>query len=241
MTRPASDRTSRLAMSGTAVHRDRIRFDYWSDPLCIWACVGQKRLDDLMVDRAGVLKAWHRVVIVFDSVPWRFEKGPWKDDGPRGRVEATRNIAMRFGREDIDGSIWMRDPPASSWGPGAAVRAAYLAEEQGAAERLTGVTYERTLRERMFVDNLNIARREVQLETAEASGIAPAILEQRLQDGSAMAALAEDQRLKQSLGIQGSPTYVFDNGRAILYGNFPLGILHATVDELVRSELVSYS
>ena len=72
------------------------------------------------------------------------------------------------------------------------------------------------------------------LEAAEALELPRADLEQRLDDGTALAALWEDHNERESLKIQGSPTYLFDGGRARLYGGFGYGILHATVDQLVH-------
>lgn len=46
--------------------------------------------------------------------------------------------------------------------------------------------------------------------------------------------LWEDYQEKERLKLQGSPTYVFDHGRAMLYGNFTYGVLHATVEEFLR-------
>ena len=74
----------------------------------------------------------------------------------------------------------------------------------------------------------------MQLEVAEELGLPRGAIESRLDDGSALAAVCEDQAEKERLHIQGSPTYVFDGGRAMLYGNFDFGILHSTVEELVR-------
>ena len=97
-----------------------------------------------------------------------------------------------------------------------------------------GPTYQNALRERFFVDEANTALREVQLEVAEALGLAREPIERRLDDGSALAAVCEDYAEKERLRLQGSPTYVFDGGRAMLYGNFEYGVLRATVDELLR-------
>ena len=58
--------------------------------------------------------------------------------------------------------------------------------------------------------------------------------ERRLDDGSALAAVCEDHAEKERLRLQGSPTYVFDGGRAVLYGNFDYAILQSTIEELVR-------
>lgn len=209
----------------------RLKFSYWSDPLCIWALVAQQKLDRLLTDLGGQVLVDYRVVPVFGSVPWRFARGPWAQDGVDGRVRATKRIAEESGRTDVSGECWRRAMPASSWAPAAAIKAVFALEEEGDA---VGPSYQRALRERFFVGEANIALRRVQLEVAEALALPRAPIEQRLDDGSALAAVWEDHAEKERLRIQGSPTYVFDGGRAMLYGNFDDGILRGTVDALVR-------
>jgi predicted DsbA family dithiol-disulfide isomerase len=212
----------------------RLSFSNWSDPLCIWAFVAQDKLERLIGERGGSLHVDYRVVPVFGSVPWRFSSGPWASEGLPGRVRATREIAHKHGHGEVDGECWMRDPPASSWSPGAAIKAVCALERQGEIAEGKGGRYQAQLRRRFFVDNVNVARRVVQLELAEELSIPTAAIERSLDDGSALAALWEDHWDKERLKVQGSPTYVFDNGRAMLYGNFSYGMLHATVEELLR-------
>lgn len=113
-----------------------------------------------------------------------------------------------------------------------AIKAAFAGDEERSEE--VGPAYQRALRERFFVGEANIALRSVQLEVAEELGLPRAPMERHLDDGSALAAVCEDHAEKERLRIQGSPTYVFDGGRAMLYGNFDYGILRSTVEELVR-------
>ena len=122
--------------------------------------------------------------------------------------------------------------PSSSWAPAAAIKAVFALED-GRGEEV-GPSYQRALRERFFVGESNIALRSVQLEVAEELGLPREALERRLDDGSALAAVCEDHAEKERLRLQGSPTYVFDGGRAMLYGNFGYGILRSTIEELVR-------
>jgi predicted DsbA family dithiol-disulfide isomerase len=107
-------------------------------------------------------------------------------------------------------------------------------ELEGLTEAGSGAAYQYRLRQRFFVDNDNVAKKSVQLEVAEELGFPVDAVASRLDDGTALSALWEDHLEKERLMIQGSPTYVFDGGRAKLYGNFAYGILHATVEELVR-------
>ncbi|MBS2017383.1 MAG: DsbA family protein [Deltaproteobacteria bacterium] len=210
----------------------RLRFSYWSDPLCIWALVAQQKLDRVLGEIADRVHVDYRIVPVFGSVPWRFSQGPWAKEGVEGRIAATRRIAEQAGRSDVSGECWRRAAPATSWGPAAAIKAVFSLED-GVGEA-AGPTYQRLLRERFFVHEQNTALRRVQLELAEEMKLPIASIEARLDDGSALALVCEDHAEKERLRIQGSPTYVFDGGRAMLYGNFDYGILHGTVDELLR-------
>lgn len=207
----------------------RLKFSYWSDPLCIWALVAQSKLDRVLAELGQHIVVDYRIVPVFGSVAERFRSGAWAKDGVDGRVLATREIAAQHGkRADVSGACW-RMMPASSWSPAAAVKAVFAT-----AGAEVGPTYLRMLRERFFVNEENIALRSVQLALAETLGLPRAPIEQRLDDGTALAAVYEDHAERERLRIQGSPTYVFDGGRAMLYGNFDYGILHSTVMELVR-------
>lgn len=208
----------------------KLKFGYWSDPLCIWAFVAQQKLDRVLAELGEHVVVDYRVVPVFGSVPWRFERGPWAKDGIDGRVLATRKIAEQGGRSDVAGECWRRAMPASSWAPAMAIKAVFALEDGAAA----GPVYQRALRERFFVREANIALRTVQLEVAEELALPRAPIERRLDDGTALAAVYEDHAERERLHIQGSPTYVFDGGRAMLYGNFDYAILRSTVEELVR-------
>ncbi|MFO0734598.1 MAG: DsbA family protein [Labilithrix sp.] len=208
----------------------KLKFGYWSDPLCIWAFVAQSKLDRVLAELGEHVVVDYRVVPVFGSVPWRFERGPWAKDGVDGRVLATRKIAEQGGRSDVTGECWRRAMPASSWAPAMAIKAVFALEDGAAA----GPAYQRALRERFFVCEANIALRAVQLEVAEELALPRAPIERRLDDGTALAAVYEDHAERERLHIQGSPTYVFDGGRAMLYGNFDYAILRSTVEELVR-------
>jgi len=122
--------------------------------------------------------------------------------------------------------------PASSWAPACAIKAVFRLQD-GRGEQ-AGPAYQQALRERFFVKEANIALRAVQLQVAEEMGLSRAAIEAQLDDGSALASVFEDFAEKERLHLQGSPTYVFDGGRAMLYGNFGDDILKSTVEALVR-------
>lgn len=206
-----------------------LSFEYWSDPLCIWAFVAQPKLDALLRDHGEGLAVDYRVVPVFGSIPWRFREGSWAKAGPEGRRDATARIAQEFGFSGVTGAAWTLHAPATSWAPGIAIKAVCAMEKDGLAPVGAGARYLASLRAAFFEHDRNTALRSEQLAVAEALELDRGPLEQRLDDGSALAALWEDDREREAKRIQGSPTYVFDGGRARLYGNFDEQVLRATV------------
>ena len=211
---------------------DRISLGYWSDPFCIWAYVAQPKLDRILDDHDHQLDVAYHIVPVFGSMPARFRDGSWATKGPAGRAEACQRIAREQRGVEITGEVWLRDPPASSWAAGAAAKAVCALEADGHAPAGSGGAFLRGLRDGFFEDNRNTARRSEQLALAESLGIPRAPLEAALDDGSALAMLWEDHAERERLKLKGSPSYVFDGGRAQLYGNFNYAILEATINEL---------
>lgn len=210
----------------------RIHFSYWSDPLCVWAFVAQPRLERLLDEFGPLLHVEYRVVPVFGSLPWRFGEGPWAEEGPEGRARKTREICACHGIADITGAVWTDDTPASSWSPGMAIKAAFILEESGQAEPGAGAGFQARVRQAFFRENRNVSRRSVQLEVAASCGLALPKMERLLDDGTALARLWEDHHLQERSFVRGSPTYVFDDGREILYGNVAIEIVRATITEL---------
>ncbi len=213
----------------------RVALEHWSDPLCVWAFVAQPKLDCLLASEHGPhLDVRYHVVPVFGSVRHRFEQGAWASGGVEARVEATRRIAAEHGFPEVTGEVWRTAMPSSSWSPGAAVKAVGLGEALGEVAQGAGVRYQVALRRAFFLENRDVSRRRVQLEVAEDSGVPTGLVETLLDDGRAVAALWEDHERRVQLGIQGSPTWVFDGGRAMFYGNFAYDVLRAAVAEMVR-------
>lgn len=211
-----------------------LHLGYWSDPFCIWAYAAQPRLERILKEHGDQLDVGYHIVPVFGSIPERFREGSWAAKGPSGRAEACRCIAREHRSVEITGEVWLSDPPSSSWAAGAAAKAVCELEARGEVPPGTGGRYIQTLRDRFFEDNRNTARRSEQLAIAEELEIPSAALRALLDDGTGLALLWEDHSERERLRLQGSPTYVFDGGRAQLYGNFNDAILTATVDGLTK-------
>lgn len=212
---------------------EKLSFGYWSDPLCIWAYVAQPKLDRVLQRHGHHVAVDYHIVPVFGDVMERFTSGAWAKAGPEGRIHTTREIAHRFGFHEVDGSAWRDACPASSWAPSVAAKGIGILCQAGDAPESALPSYLHALRTAFFVENRNIALRDEQLRVAEQIGVQASALEKLLDNGRALAALCGDHQMKDKLRIQGSPSYVFDGGRAILYGNVSEGVVMATVEEFL--------
>ena len=213
----------------------RVELTYWSDPRCVWAFVAHEKLVKLRQEFGQSVQVQHRIVPVFGSITQRLRDGVWAKAGVEGRVASMQRICKEHAGLDVSCEVWRRDPPASSWAPSAAVKGVQALVARGEIPDGMDAEYLWRMRRWFFEDNRNVVRRAVQLELAESLDIPTAPLEETLDDGSAFAALWEDHEERERLKLRGSPTYVFAEGRAQLYGNFPYGLLHAAVEEMMSS------
>jgi predicted DsbA family dithiol-disulfide isomerase len=91
------------------------------------------------------------------------------------------------------------------------------------------------LRRAFFEEGRDIARWAVQCDVALLTGVDPARIEALIHDGSAYAALASDYHEAETIGIQGSPSFVLNEGRQKLYGNVGFRVIDANIQELLRA------
>ena len=90
------------------------------------------------------------------------------------------------------------------------------------------------MRSAFFRDARDIARWEVQRQVAAEVDADIGAIKALILDGSAFAALASDYQDANSMGIQGSPTFVLNGGRQKLYGDVGYKIIEANIQELIR-------
>jgi predicted DsbA family dithiol-disulfide isomerase len=71
---------------------------------------------------------------------------------------------------------------------------------------------------------------------AEDMNLPVSKLEAAINDGSAMAALAADMELKEEKKLEGSPSFILNEGRQKLFGNVGYRIIEANVAELLENQ-----
>ena len=92
-----------------------------------------------------------------------------------------------------------------------------------------------TFRCGFFRDCRDIARWGVQCELAEALGVDINAIEKLIHEGHAFARLAADYQDADKMRIEGSPSFVLNEGRQKLYGDVGFRIIEANIQELLRA------
>jgi len=227
---------------------DRVQISYFSDTLCVWAYVAQIRLDEMESQFGSEIELEQHFIPIFGSTAHRIGVG-WEDRGGfPGYSEHVREICRGFPHVELSPDAWTTTIPTSSAVSHYLIKAVQLLEAGGeigsAAEE--GVTAGETsgrcasdelawrARRAFFRDGQDISDMDRLLALAEEMALPIGALEQKLRKGEAMAALCRDIELRDEYKVEGSPTYVLNQGRQKLYGNLGYRIIEANVQEILN-------
>lgn len=226
-------------MSGKAP----VAIAYFSDVLCVWAYVAQIRLDEIASRFGDEVDIEYRFLSVFGDSANKIARN-WADKGGyEGFNRHVREVAARYDHIEVHPNVWLTTRPASSDSAHLFIKAVQVAQRRAAGPD-TGRVGEAggacaqliwRLRCAFFRECRNISLRSVQREVAEQVGIALAPVEAEIESGAAFAALASDHQVRERLRLEGSPTYVLNQGRQKLYGNLGYRVIEANIRELLRA------
>ncbi len=212
-----------------------IDIEYFSDLLCIWAYIAQARVEEILANFGDQVRVHTRFCGVFGDTTFKIAEG-WKNrDGYAGFSRHVHEVGEQFGHVELHPGIWIRTRPASSIPAHLVLKAVQQAEssstsaEPGTVERLSWA-----LRLAFFRDARDIGRWPVLQAILKEQNIPAEPVIEELATGRAHAALTADERDKARFQVQGSPTFVLDNGRQKLYGNVGYRVLEANIRELIR-------
>lgn len=143
-------------------HADRVDIVYYTDPLCCWSWALEPHWRKLLSEygglisyrycMSGMIPDWGRYDDPLHAVNRPVQMGPvWME---------TKHLTGA----DIDDSIWVKDPPASSYPACVAVKAAGLQSQQ--AEDI----YLARIRRAVMTEGINVAKNEVLVALATQCG-----------------------------------------------------------------------
>lgn len=209
--------------------KEPLIIDYYTDILCVWAWISQRRVDELQKQLGDEIRLRHLYVDVFGDVPGKMS-GQWAArDGFDGFTEHVRESASAYEDAPLNQRIWSEVRPATSANAHLVLKAVEIAEGAAASEQLA-----LAVRRAFFMDAADIGKMSVLIELCDAKKLNMTNIQQSLDDGAAMALLMADYQGAKQQGIKGSPSYVIDNGRQTLYGNVGYRVLHANIEELLK-------
>ena len=216
-----------------------ITITYFSDVLCIWAYVAQARVDAIKRTFPGEVRLDYRFVSVFGDTQRKIGDG-WRDrDGFAGYARHVAGIARRFDHVTLAPAAWTVVQPASSLSPHLFLSAVFEWERTripAAAESEPRIfeSVMWALRRGFFEEGLDISHRDIQHGLAQPFGIDLAAVDAAIDDGSAFARLSADYQAAEKMRIEGSPTFVLNEGRQKLYGNVGFRVIEANIKEVLR-------
>lgn len=222
-----------------------LKIVHFSDVLCVWAYVGQASLLRLVEKFGDRIEVEEHFCSVFPDTHTKIEKA-WRDRGGFcGYADHVKTVANGFENVSIHDDVWSKVRPKSSASPHLFIKAIELIENDAIKatflDRLS-VRAARELRTAFFAQAQDISDWTVQRAISAKIGVDFDAVRQKIENGEAIAKLAADYELGQSLRVQGSPTYILSEGRHILFGNISYRILEANVSELLsekRDEIAS--
>jgi predicted DsbA family dithiol-disulfide isomerase len=208
---------------------------YFSDILCVWAHIAQLRVDELRRTFGDQVRFDRRFCNVFGDTASKMATTWAAKGGYEGFNTHLRHAAAQFPEVTLNPDIWLTVRPASSMPAHVFLKAVQLCQQpaQAGDDDLDRAT--RGLRKAFFEEARDISRRDTHCDVGEALGLDVGRIEARIHDGAAFAALADDLQQASALGIQGSPSFLLNDGRQKLYGNLGFRVIEANIREILRA------
>lgn len=211
---------------------------HYSDMLCIWAYVGEQALYCLNEDFGDRIIIETHYCSVFPDTQAKIQS-QWADRGGfSGYAAHVHEVAGQFDGITLHPDVWTKTRPSSSASPHLFLKAVALLEAETGRQTAPFQTRPsavaaRELRRAFFAEARDIANWAVQREICQEIGLGFDQILHKIETGAAIASLAADYEGARNQGIQGSPTYVLNEGRQRLFGNLGYGILQANIRELL--------
>ena len=202
---------------------------YYSDVLCVFAYASEIKVRTLVERRGAAVRVDRRFCASFGDTDKKIGEG-WKDKGGwKAYAAHVAETAHRFPYVDFDPAAWRDVRPATSHSAHLLLKAIQLTNPPQVFDAACWA-----IRRAFFAEARDTAARAVQREVAAAAGADLGRADIVLADGRAHAALAADYEQAEADKIEGSPTFVFPEGRQKLYGDVGFRILEANVAERLR-------
>ena len=221
----------------------KVQIAYYSDVLCIWAYAAERRLHELVEVFGDQISIDTHYCSVFPDA-WTKILDKW---GARGGFEAfnghLNDVAQQFPHLEVHERLWLETRPRTSAAAHLFLKAVETIERDDQGDRLHDIAYPDRLinraawamRHAFFASAKDISDWHVHREIAGDLGLDYEAIQEKILSSEAIAQLAADYTLSQTHKVEGSPSFIMNNGRQKLFGNIGYRLLEANVQELLRN------
>ena len=204
--------------------------DYFSDILCVWAWIAERRIEELNRYFKDKIEIRYQYIDLFGDTVNRIQT-QWIDKGMyEGFSKHVVEAATPYGSAPVNSKVWLITRPTTSANAHMVLKAIELTENKQAA-----IIFANVLRKSFFIEAKDISNLEILFSLLKQEGIISEQIYKTLNNGSALAALMSDYQKAHEYDIKGSPSFVMNNGRQSLFGNVGYRVLQANIEELLKS------
>jgi predicted DsbA family dithiol-disulfide isomerase len=220
-----------------------VKISYYSDVLCIWAYLAQRRVDQLTLDFGDRISIDVHYCSVFPDVFGKMETSWATKGGFEGFHHHIHEVAQKFPHIEVHPRLWLDTRPRTSASAHMFLKAVEQVEQDQSGKNSDAIPYQQRLSTRaawalrlaFFANARDISDWQVLAEIAGEIGVDYALVDAHIQSSQAITQLAADYDQSQKLGVVGSPTFLMNQGRQKLFGNIGYRLLEANVHELLHN------
>ncbi len=227
--------------AGMIKNMTKAKVYFFSDVLCIWAYVALARVKEMHDHFGDKIDIDTRFCSIFSDAHGKIEKLWEARGGFEGFNAHLMEVGEKFPHVTVDPRIWIDARPRTSTSVHAFLKAVQIIEEEncnGSRPKpyMESLYYKAVWKIRcaFFERALDVSAWEVQREVAENLDIDPSLVSAKLNSSEALARVDADYNLSKKYNIEGSPTFVMNDGRQKLYGNVGYRVIEANIEEMLH-------
>ena len=197
-----------------------IKIDYYTDVLCIWAWIVQERIIKLYKKFGKNIEIHYHYINIFGKITSKSGE-EWG--------ERVLEVASKFENIQVNEKLRLELKPTTSANAHLILKAVELI-----SSKQKFLDFDLIIRKAFFKDAIDISDLSSLIKLANDHNINNSDLNKVINSGQAIAELMIDYKNEKKLNIKGSPTWILDNGRQVLYGNVSFPILEANILYLIK-------
>lgn len=213
---------------------EKIQVTHYSDILCVWAYLGQIRVEELINNFGKQVSVDYCLFPVFGATHAKI-KTMW---GERGGIKAYQHhvleISKQFKHVPIHEDVWVKSTPHSSLPGHLYLSAIKFLEQENRVPENSFPKLAKEIRHAFFAETKDVSNLEVLSNLVTQAELPLNEVQQAINSGQAFATLSMDMHSARNLSIRSSPTMLFNDDRQRLAGNVGYRIIEANIRELLE-------